>query len=1307
MSTSCDNRDLVICVHGTFAASEDNCGDAWWQIGPHPFQQLLVSLGFETLPFHWSGDNSEAARNHDAQRLANKLSDIESTGRAYHVVVHSHGGNLLWQALSSSAHRPLHNLQSWISVGTPFFRRIFRSNAALLALSVIAWLATLSQWPFALAAFSSAFEFFATEGLVVSLSLILIWAVLFGLNLLLTGRLLVAIVDSLSIALRMRREHAAINLYGSCWLGIWSAQDEAIGALQAANRTATSFWPRLPTPKHILLALPTWPIRTVANSMIGPLMDLLICDIFRRRTLGDDHSRHSIHQVVTSPMPETVSWPHLPSHTDGKLIDCANDAAAKVVRVFRQSLQNSSLPGFNLFTFISTNKNALTYEELIHTGYFQSNPIQYLIAAHLTAHAKHKPKTSASSIALPNDLENWYRSGPDGEEVYSTETQDHGASLLRNNLATVAFPSLLIGLLWLVLSAVTPITKHYERNHQAAFLRNNSPLDEAMSTFVSVPDYASNPSESIKQEILVRFSSDPGEETPLDTLWLQAMVRAHGLQATLAIVDRFVTADLVTPDTYRQREAIQVLYSYVSSVSEGGEKAEHLSELSAFVQPILIADDDYFPDRLANDFWRQVCGRLADQDSTEDALLVLSRLTNETDLESCQSNILEHLAELQPLVAYNLLIEWNRSRTQIRNDLSLVKIVRALRDRGDGAIALEIVNRNLNRIDSPLFYIEVVASLDAALADELAQNAIESPQSFGITDPYYRDLTIILARARLHQRAMTAASLMSQHTVGRTDSLVKAAAYMADQGAPESAFRLLNDQLSGEPLIAALITLAGNLAKEHGSIALEVAKAVEEVDDRKDVLVSNLYRTFASSGQLSLAIKAADYQAQQRGQYSLDTIWALAESSPLPGDMSHLLPVLMTAENRTSQRSLIEAFALRLLLDRRYDDAIDYVSVARSLGSDQEPYDSEPGATFKEAIHTINVYEYPLRLDLLAHEELSASSQKSLDQLITEVVPHADQAPLLSLIARYALIIRALDRAPEDGAQKVWFDVEALVSRDDSLRQQVLYSLALDAHYYDQVDAKYIIDLLSKDYWSGMQVLESLASTGLSRVIFPIAITKIETDETNWHGWVRILKLCLVELLNQNNEIRVQTMEHVGVILAALERPDHRDDAAHLAILSLLEHQRYQEARQLTETLRLPSERALHILLQNRLQAAVSKNTESSDFLSTFFDKFPIHVNTNVMPVDSNLIAMHDYLVHSGEAKLSYPHWDSVEEAKKAAQTIPNLVERSKLLAMIAREQLSAGWTRSAIVTSSNCFAHDRTLVYADILASLGGNNNL
>ncbi|WP_404825947.1 alpha/beta fold hydrolase [Phaeobacter italicus] len=101
-----DNIEVVVVLHGTFAESSQ-----WWQPGGSFTQKLddyLSSSGSHARcwsinhpPFSWSGENSEVSRIIASYELSEYIISLENDAsvKKYHVVAHSHGGNVALRSL--------------------------------------------------------------------------------------------------------------------------------------------------------------------------------------------------------------------------------------------------------------------------------------------------------------------------------------------------------------------------------------------------------------------------------------------------------------------------------------------------------------------------------------------------------------------------------------------------------------------------------------------------------------------------------------------------------------------------------------------------------------------------------------------------------------------------------------------------------------------------------------------------------------------------------------------------------------------------------------------------------------------------------------------------------------------------------------------------------------------------------------------------------------------------------------------------------------------------------------------------------
>ncbi len=302
-------EELAILVHGTFAGDPADSGQKWWQSGSRESEELQkvlpkhvrVATGKEV--FHWSGENGERARSKAAAQLLEHLKPFEKSGRPYHLVGHSHGGSVIWNAIrtATQAGRPLQAMQSWTTVGTPFLYHSSRSPwhavnlvGVFLGLALIQpamrilWgissqiynaargeeavvMARSDQEVGYMAIVRAPFLYLAEcLGVAVERSeegirlgsfdpsgdasmLGYLFAsreglVLMGIILLCSYMLLQLgvmcvrpIVESVRIHSESRLQQRAFHRYGPNWLGIWSPDDEAINGLRATIALTLSF----------------------------------------------------------------------------------------------------------------------------------------------------------------------------------------------------------------------------------------------------------------------------------------------------------------------------------------------------------------------------------------------------------------------------------------------------------------------------------------------------------------------------------------------------------------------------------------------------------------------------------------------------------------------------------------------------------------------------------------------------------------------------------------------------------------------------------------------------------------------------------------------------------------------------------------------------------------------------------------------------------------------------------------------------------------------------------------------------------
>ncbi|SDO33626.1 hypothetical protein SAMN04488061_0923 [Filomicrobium insigne] len=218
---------IVITVHGTNDADVRDDGMRWWQQGSRFTTRLVEKLGelgfsgAHILPVHWSGANSDHDRLIAAEELSRVLTSLERSGRPHAVIGHSHGGNVVMEALALRRRRQ--PLSSVITFGTPFFVRRLKPIAGLIAIfQVLLGLVVAPVMAWFLAS-----SFTSGTNKIVEAVILFGGLIIFSLWSLRRGFL------ELSRAGWTRR-HSAHAIHPQNWLVVHSPRDEAMRLLEAA-----------------------------------------------------------------------------------------------------------------------------------------------------------------------------------------------------------------------------------------------------------------------------------------------------------------------------------------------------------------------------------------------------------------------------------------------------------------------------------------------------------------------------------------------------------------------------------------------------------------------------------------------------------------------------------------------------------------------------------------------------------------------------------------------------------------------------------------------------------------------------------------------------------------------------------------------------------------------------------------------------------------------------------------------------------------------------------------------------------------
>lgn len=399
MQTHSPEPDVVLCVHGTFAADPSDHGRRWWQHGSPFWKRFSGRLPRGIAPpsthqeaFHWSGANTERARESGAAELLQRLQHYESTGRGYHLIGHSHGGSLIWNALRIAGRRAivLRGLRSWSTVGTPFLSKesmpMLRWGSALRVFSglflagpclVVALHLGRALWS---SDWVSAHPV-ATVGTVAYLVVCLYIAVC------LLAMLATPLLESWQIGRDTRLDQRTMELYGDRWLGLWSPDDEAINGLQATLEMPLSFVGRYAPrqrvfasdwlhacgrPHQVLFGL-------VYNRLLQPILNRIVTAQVIKTLQGNNRPGGNVVAVHPWPCQNPLGRrsPALPASICQRLLSRADRSLRNVAPDLRQLLLHPPWSESTDWT------GRLSADALVHTSYFADDEVLQLLGLHL------------------------------------------------------------------------------------------------------------------------------------------------------------------------------------------------------------------------------------------------------------------------------------------------------------------------------------------------------------------------------------------------------------------------------------------------------------------------------------------------------------------------------------------------------------------------------------------------------------------------------------------------------------------------------------------------------------------------------------------------------------------------------------------------------------------------------------------------------------------------------------------------------------------------------------------------------------
>lgn len=153
-------KETVIVVHGTFSGTAPGAAPGWYapdQTFDRQLGQALEARGSTARCwrhlqrgedyFHWNGANDWLSRSKATARLRQELRRLCAQGWTVHLVGHSHGGNVIIDAITDDLGR----IEPWFSgrvalLGTPIYRDSAAFSNRLASLSTRWSVASLVAW---------------------------------------------------------------------------------------------------------------------------------------------------------------------------------------------------------------------------------------------------------------------------------------------------------------------------------------------------------------------------------------------------------------------------------------------------------------------------------------------------------------------------------------------------------------------------------------------------------------------------------------------------------------------------------------------------------------------------------------------------------------------------------------------------------------------------------------------------------------------------------------------------------------------------------------------------------------------------------------------------------------------------------------------------------------------------------------------------------------------------------------------------------------------------------------------------------
>jgi hypothetical protein len=320
-----------------------------------------------------------------------QLDRLEQDGRHFHLIAHSHGGSVVWEALRLSTRRtePLKGLSSWTTVATPFLGFSPRPSPAWLLFPIL-YSGALSLVLGRAAASYSSSPGDLSDGERLALT------TLPGGAAAVAAFILVVMLSQFSrwlLAIKvhnddLRAAQKAMSWYGDRWLDVYASVDEAINGLRSTAGFQTQILPRIETARgregRLKMAL-LWPFRVLHRTflthpydrVLAPAVDAFVSHRLAEGAQGNDLPALELTSV--SPWPAgCLPFNPLPSTIEVSLRERVRQANAELVEALRGALAQVRAGGDSVQQVRSL--LVVQPEALVHTAYFDSAEVREVLA---------------------------------------------------------------------------------------------------------------------------------------------------------------------------------------------------------------------------------------------------------------------------------------------------------------------------------------------------------------------------------------------------------------------------------------------------------------------------------------------------------------------------------------------------------------------------------------------------------------------------------------------------------------------------------------------------------------------------------------------------------------------------------------------------------------------------------------------------------------------------------------------------------------------------------------------------------------